>query len=125
MLIGDGTMKVKYATIAVSDMKESIKFYTEVLGFKIDHELNPYPGLNITFLADEGEAMVELIEDLKEPKKPGIFMIGMEVEDMDTTAKKLIAKGAKFTRDPIEVGDGAKLAFLIDPNGVEIELIQH
>ena len=52
-------------------------------------------------------------------------MIGMEVDDMNTTAKELIEKGAKFTRDPIEVGDGAKLAFLKDPNGVEIELIQH
>jgi lactoylglutathione lyase len=35
------------------------------------------------------------------------------------------SKGAKFTRGPMEVGDGAKLAFLKDPNGVEIELIQH
>jgi lactoylglutathione lyase len=118
-------MKVKYATIAVSNMDESIKFYTEVLGFRIDSQLNPYPGFNITFLVDEGDAMIELIENVKEPKKPGLFLVGMEVQDMDKTAKELISNGAKFTRGPVEVGDGAKLAFLKDPNGVEIELIQH
>ncbi len=37
-------MKVKYATIAVVNMEESIKFYTEVMGFKIDNQITPYPG---------------------------------------------------------------------------------
>jgi len=118
-------MKVKYATIAVADMEESIKFYTEVMGFKVDHTLNPYPGFTITFMAGDGDAMVELIEDKNEPKTPGIFLIGMEVEDMNKTASELIERGVEFTRGPLEVGDGAKLAFLKDPNGVEIELIQH
>lgn len=44
---------------------------------------------------------------------------------MDTTVEQLISKGVKFTRGPMKVGDGAKIAFLMDPNGVEIELIQH
>jgi lactoylglutathione lyase len=118
-------MKVKYATIAVSDMEESIKFYTDVMGFKVDHTLNPYPGFNITFLVDEGDAMVELVENKNEPQNPRIFLIGMEVDDMDKTAAELIERGVEFTRGPLEVGDGAKLAFLKDPNGVEIELIQH
>ena len=118
-------MKVKYATIAVANMEESIKFYTEVMGFEIDNQITPYPGMKIIFLKDEGDAMIELIENADEPEKKGIFLVGMEVEDMDTTVKQLISNGAKFTRGPMEVGDGAKLAFLMDPNGVEIELIQH
>jgi lactoylglutathione lyase len=121
----DQNMKVKYATIAVSDMEESIKFYTEVLGFEIDGQINPYPGFNITFLRNEGDALIELIENVEEPDKKGIFMVGMEVENMDSTVKELLSKGTKFTRGPIDVGDGAKIAFLKDPNGVEIELIQH
>lgn len=118
-------MKVKYATIAVSDMEESVKFYTEVMGFNVDHTLNPYPDVNLTFLANEGDAMVELVENKKEPQEPGLLLIGMEVDDMDKTAAELIDKGVEFTRGPLEVGDDTKLAFLKDPNGVEIELIQH
>lgn len=117
-------MKVKYATIAVKDMDESIKFYSEVLGFKVDGKLNPQPGLNITFLRNEGDAMIELIENVEEPEKRGIFMVGMEISDMDATVKELSSKGVKFSRGPIDVGEGTKIAFLKDPNGVEIELIQ-
>ena len=98
-------MKVKYATIAVVNMEESIKFYTEVMGFKIDNQITPYPGMKIIFLKDEGDAMIELVENTDEPEKKGIFLVGMEVEDMDTTVKQLISKGAKFTRGPMEVGD--------------------
>ncbi len=118
-------MKVKYATIAVKDMDESIRFYTDVLGFEVDGTLNPFPGLNITFLRDEGDAMIELIKNEEEPERQGIFMVGMEISDMDTTAEELLSKGAKFIRGPVDVGNGTKIAFLKDPNGVEIELIQH
>lgn len=31
-------MKIKYATMIVNDMDESIKFYTEVMGFEIDSQ---------------------------------------------------------------------------------------
>ncbi|MDD3986086.1 MAG: VOC family protein, partial [Methanobacterium sp.] len=117
-------MKVKYATIAVDNMEDSIKFYTEVIGFKIDNQITPYPGMKIVFLKDEGDAMIELIENQDEPGKKGIFLVGMEVENMDITVKQLISKGVKFTRGPMEVGDGTKITFLMDPNGVEIELIQ-
>jgi lactoylglutathione lyase len=118
-------MKVKYATIAVADMNESIKFYTEVVGLEIDNQINPYPGLTITFLKGEGEAMIELIENVENPQKPGLFLVGMEVENMNTKVKELKSKGAKITRGPTQVADGAIIAFLQDPNGVEIELIQH
>ncbi len=117
-------MKVKYATIAVTDMDESIKFYTEIMGFVVDNQINPFPGFTITFLKGEGNSMIELVKNVEEPKK-GIFMVGLEVDDMDSTADELRSKGVEFTRGPIDVGDGAKIAFLKDPDGVEIELIQH
>jgi lactoylglutathione lyase len=118
-------MKVKYATIAVADMEESIKFYTEVMGLEIDNQINPYPGATITFLTGEGEAMIELIENVEEPQKPGLLAVGMEVKDVNTTVKKLKSKGAKITRGPTQVADGTIIAFLQDPNGVQIGLIQH
>ena len=55
-------MKVKYATIIVEDMDESIKFYTEVMGLEIDSRHNPQPGATITLLKGEADAMIELIK---------------------------------------------------------------
>jgi lactoylglutathione lyase len=115
-------MKVKYATIIVEDMDKSIKFYTDVLGFEIDSQHNPIPGVTITLLKGEGDAMIELIKNTVD--KIGLFSVGMEVEDINATVKELKTKGARITMEPIPITVGI-LAFLEDPNGVKIALIQH
>lgn len=43
-------MKVKYATMAVADMDDSIRFYTQVLGLEIEIQHHPRPGTGITLL---------------------------------------------------------------------------
>ena len=115
-------MKVKYLTIIVKDMEESIKFYTEVLGLEIHSQFNPQPGVIITLLKGEGDSMIELIENMKD--EPGLFSVGMDVEDINTIVKDLKNKGAKITMEPVPITVGS-LAFLEDPNGVRIALIQH
>jgi lactoylglutathione lyase len=120
-------MKVKYTTIAVADMDASIKFYTEIMGLEIYDQFNPYPGFTITFMKGEGEGIIELIENAEDENtgKPGLIAVGIEVEDIHTTVKELKSKGAKFTREPTPISAGMRLAFLEDPNGVRIALIQH
>jgi lactoylglutathione lyase len=115
-------MRVKYATIIVEDMDESIRFYTEIMGFKIDSQHNPFPGLNITLLKGEGDAMIELIKNTE--NEVGLFSVGMEVQDINATVKELKSKGAKITREPMPISIGT-LAFIEDPNGATIVLIQH
>lgn len=115
-------MKVEYVTLIVNDMDESIKFYTEVMGFEIDSQYDLGPAGTITLLKGEGDAMIELIENPVD--EPGLFSIGMDVEDLNATVKELKSKGAKITMEPTPITVGT-LAFLEDPNGVRIALIQH
>jgi lactoylglutathione lyase len=115
-------MKIKYTTMIVKDMDESIKFYTEVMGFKIDSQYDLGPAGAITLLKGEGETMVEIIQN--PVNEPGLFSMGMDVEDLDTTLEELKAKGAKVTMEPTPITVGT-LAFIEDPNGVRIALIQH
>lgn len=117
-------MKVKYATMAVADMDESIRFYTEVMGLEIESRHNPRPGINITLVKGEGDAMIELIENKETPQETGLFSVGMEVEDISTTVEELRSKGAKFKMEPVPITVGM-LAFVEDPNGTQIALIQH
>jgi len=56
-------MKVKYATIIVRSMDESIAFYSDVMGFEVDSQYRPWPGVVITLMRGAGEAMVELVEN--------------------------------------------------------------
>jgi lactoylglutathione lyase len=110
--------------MAVADMDESIKFYTEIIGLEIDSQHNPFPGLTITLLKGEGDAMIELIENAENPQETGLISVGIEVEDINTTVKELKSKGAKITREPTTILVGT-LAFIEDPNGAQIALIQH
>ena len=115
-------MKLKYGTIIVKDMDESIKYYTEVIGLKIDSQYNPQPGITITLLKGEGDALIELIKNPTD--EIGLYSVGMVVEDLNTAVEQLKAKGAKITMEPVPITDGA-LAFVEDPNGVKIALVQH
>ncbi|MBP7868467.1 MAG: VOC family protein [Firmicutes bacterium] len=122
-------MKVSYAAIAVKDLAESVRFYTEVLGLREVRRFQPRPGMTIAFLRGEGEGMIELVEGLDAREWPidsgsALLLIGLEVRDMDGAARDLAARGVGFTRGPIAAEGGTKIAFLKDPNGVELELIQ-
>ena len=115
-------MKLKYSTIIVNDMDESIKFYTGIMGFEIDSQFSPQPETNITLLKSDGDALVELI---KNPTyEIGMYSMGMEVKDLNATVEELESKGAVITMGPVPITDGF-LAFTEDPNGVRIALIQH
>jgi len=114
-------MKVKYATIIVEDMDKSIKFYTEVMGFEIDSQ-HDLPRATIILLKGEGDAMIELIKNTE--NETGFYSMGMDVDDINTTVKELKSKGVKIIMEPIPITVGT-LAFIEDPNGVRIALIQH
>jgi len=114
-------MKIKYSTMIVKDIDESIQFYTEKLGFQIDSDYN-LPQARITLLKGEGDTMIELIED--KTNEVGLFSLGMDIEDMDQEVTKLKNKGIKFEMEPIKISVGSMVLFK-DPNGVNIVLIQH
>lgn len=110
---GGHIMKVKYTNIAVENLDESIKFYTDKLGFKENRRFNPEKGVTIAFLKGDGESMLELTEGMEnlDPSmkgQNGLFMVGLEVSDMNKTAQKLQKNGVKFTRGPIDTLMGQK-----------------
>ena len=117
-------MKIKYTTIAVTSMEESIKFYRDILGLTVDRQFKPMPGLTITFMKGEGESIIELIESEETRKSPGMIAVGLEVKDMNATIKDLKSKGAKIIQEPTPISNGI-LAFVEDPNGVHVAILQH
>lgn len=103
-------MKVKYATIIVRSMDE------------VDSQYRPRPGIVITLMKGSGEAMVELIENGS--SEVGLYSVGMDVDDLEATVERLTAKGATITMEPVPTLVGS-LAFVQDPNGARIALIEH
>ena len=114
-------MKIRYATMIVDDMQESVKFYTETLDFTVD-EVFDVPGGKITLLDGDGFAGIELIESSN--YETGLYSVGMDVEDINEEIRKLEEKGANIALRPVETQVGY-MARVVDPNGINIVLVQH
>ena len=114
-------MKIRYATMIVDDMEESVKFYTETLDFTLD-EVFDVPGGKITLLDGDGFAGIELIESTN--FEIGLYSIGMDVEDINEEIRKLEEKGANIALKPMKTQVGY-MARVVDPNGINIVLVQH
>ncbi|MBQ6511727.1 VOC family protein [Methanobrevibacter sp.] len=114
-------MKIRYATMIVNDMEESVKFYTETLDFTFDEEFD-VPGGKITLLDGEGFAGLELIQS--DAFETGLYSVGMDVEDINEEIRKLKEKGANIALNPVETQVGY-MARVVDPNGINIVLVQH
>mgnify|MGYP004550147033 CR=1 FL=1 len=115
-------IKFQYTTMIVNNMKESVKFYTEVMGFSVDSTYAPTPDTSITLICCGGDAMIELIQN--KAFETGLHCIGMDVDNLDETLVKLRENGTEITMEPIPTLVG-KMAFAKDPNGVKIALIEH
>lgn len=121
-------IEIKYTTMIIDDMEESIKFYREVLGFEVDGTYRlppkgePVIGSITTMRSKKGDTMVELIKS--DAFSKGFYSIGMEVDDMDEAMAQMRAKGVKILAEPAPTVYGC-CSFIEDPNGVRICLIYH
>jgi lactoylglutathione lyase len=124
-------MKFLHTSITVRRMDESLRFYTEVLGLAADgRRAIPENHAEIAFVRDpESGARVELTHwDGKEQFDPGeqLDHLAFEVQDLDAFLAKVRAAGVRVAKEPYRLSGGSgRIAFILDPNDVWIELIEH
>ena len=125
-------MRILHSMVRVNNLEESIKFYTEVLGMKILREKEyPEGKFSLAFLGYGKEAEDTVIEltynwDTSYYEHGNAFgHIAIEVDDIYKVCEEIKDKGAKIIRVPGPMmGSRLLLAFIEDPNGYKIELIE-
>jgi lactoylglutathione lyase len=114
------------------DIQESLKFYTETLGFKLIHQTELQSGFKFV-LVRKGSCIIELLEpkDVARSRQRStgvIDHIALEVADINKAFEQLKAKGISFhmpvTEDPNLFG-GVKIAFFRGPSGEIFELFEY
>ena len=112
----------------VKDVTRSINFYTQQLGFKLDHQHLPAFGqvsaghLKL-ILSGPGASGSRQMPDGQQQEPGGWNRVILEVDDLPARIEKLKQSGLRF-RNEMESGPGGKQIQLEDPDGNPIELFQ-
>ncbi len=123
-------MRISHTSITVRDMDESLRFYTQVMGLKAGaRRAIPENRAEIAFVEDPSSGMrIELTywQDKKEIVEGDLLdHIGFEVTDLKGTVEKMRANGVKILKEPYTLKGGKHpIAFVSDPNGVWLELVE-
>lgn len=126
--------KIDHIAIAVKDLDAAVNTYVANFGFPVQRK-GPVPNLNIVraFLGI-GDCSLELFQPTSaenpgakfiEEKGEGMYLLSLEVDDLDAAAAKLEAAGCKVRVQ--QVPDGPRLGFLSpkQTHGVLLQLIEH
>ncbi|HEY8297834.1 MAG TPA: VOC family protein [Candidatus Baltobacteraceae bacterium] len=120
-----------HTSIFVNDMQATIDFYTQKLGMKLLDGPYHYPGnADMAFVGNDWNAYIELVYDLEEhpPYELGnrYEHLALEVEgDLQTYVGGLRDRGVKILKDVYKSPGGTRaIAFVEDPNGIPIELLE-
>jgi len=121
-------MQLLHTSITVKDMDESIAFYTERLGMTLESRREiKQNNAEIAFLKIEGtDHRIELTwwKDKKEyAEGDQLDHIAFGVKDLRGTVEAMRAKGVEIAREPYSLGS-TQIAFIKDPNGIWLELIE-
>ena len=125
-------MRLLHTMLRVGDLDESLKFYCDVLGMNLIRQ-KEYPSGKFTLAfvgyGDEAtDSVIELtynwgVENYDVGDAFGHLAIG--VDDIYQTCDKIKDLGGKVVREPGPMKHGTTvIAFVEDPNGYKIELIQ-
>ncbi|KJY72735.1 lactoylglutathione lyase [Vibrio nigripulchritudo] len=125
--------RILHTMIRVGDLDRSIEFYTKVLGMKLLRtNVNEQYKYTLAFLgySDESEgAVIELTYNwgTSEYEMGSAFgHIALGFDDIYQTCDAIRSAGGNITRDPGPVKGGTThIAFVKDPDGYMIELIQN
>ena len=112
----------------VKDVQRSIAFYTQMLGFNLDHQNLPAFGqVSINnlklILSGPGASGSRPMPDGRQQEPGGWNRIILQVEDLPAHIAELRKKGVNF-RNEMEVGPGGKQIQVEDPDGNPIELFE-
>ncbi len=125
-------MRILHTMLRVGDLDRSLAFYTEVLGMR-ELRRQDYPGGRFTLafvgygLESEG-AVLELTHNWDTPAYEignGFGHVAIEVPDAYAACEQIRKRGGKVVREAGPMKHSTTvIAFIEDPDGYKIELIQ-
>jgi catechol 2,3-dioxygenase-like lactoylglutathione lyase family enzyme len=114
-------MKLEVVAIPVADVDAAKAFYTEKVGFNLDHDVRPDEARRVVQLTPPGSACSVVIGEGLPLGEPGsVKGVQLVVEDIDA-AREALADRAVPIGDVLQLGPegapGSRFCFFEDPDG--------
>ena len=124
-----GITSIGHVAIRVKDFERSLAFYVGKLGFSEMFRLDRDGSLWIIYLRVTDDQYLELFSDAVGDRAPATENIGLNhlcltVDDIDSVIEQLAANGVPLTRPKKMAIDRNNQAWIEDPDGNRIELMQ-
>ena len=123
-------MKFLHSMIRVRNLEKALDFYTRLLGLKLTEERR-LDDCTLYFLTDEESGVqVELTYNDETPEEGYVNgnafgHFAFYCDNLDEFTNKVTSMGYEYLYEPFDLnGKGSKIAFIKDPDGNEIELIE-
>jgi lactoylglutathione lyase len=125
-------MRLLHTMLRVGDLQRSIDFYTKVLGMNLlrtsENTEYKYSLAFVGYGSNPDHAEIELTYNWGTDKYEmgtAYGHIALSAEDIYATCDQVRAAGGNITREPGPVlGGSTVIAFITDPDGYKVELIQ-
>ena len=107
-------MRIYLTSVVVNDQQKALRFYTDILGFQVKHNIPMGEYAWITVVSAEDPDGTELLLEpdahraartFKEAlMEDGIPSASFAVDDVEAEHERLVAKGVKFVQPPKDLG---------------------
>ena len=125
-------MRMLHTMLRVGDLEKSLRFYCDVLGMRLlrrkDYPSGRFTLAFVGYGDEDTNTVIELTHNWDTDHYDlgaGYGHVALGVEDIYDACQRLRDKGAKIVREPGPMKHGgSEIAFVEDPDGYKIELIQ-
>jgi lactoylglutathione lyase len=120
-------MRFDHVGIKTADLEKSLDFYTKTLGFtilEVKEFEKKYYFVGNEHTTIEIEAANPGDQQISVDVSSGINHLAFIVDDIEALVKNIKTRGGTVIMDPLQLRPDRKVAFIQDPDGVRIQLIQ-
>jgi catechol 2,3-dioxygenase-like lactoylglutathione lyase family enzyme len=114
-------MKLEVVPIPVSDVDEAKAFYTEKVGFGLDHDMRPNDAMRVVRMTPPGSPCSVVIGEGLPLGEPGsVKGVQLVVDDLDAVREALLGRGVaagEVQQLGPEGAPGSRFCFFADPDG--------
>jgi catechol 2,3-dioxygenase-like lactoylglutathione lyase family enzyme len=114
-------LKIEVVPLPVTDVDAAKTYYTDKVGFHLDHDIRPNPTMRVVQMTPPGSACSVVIGEGLPLGEPGsVKGVQLTVEDIDAVRAELAGRGVDVSEIQLlgpEGTPGSRYCFFDDPDG--------